>query len=138
MRFQPAKHRRRVLIADDDPDIGKVVAVNLKAEGFDVDVVTNGWEAEARALRTRPDMIVLDVGMPGRNGLEVLADLRSRPETRDIPVVLLTARTSDQDVWAGWQAGAAYYLTKPFDPDQLTHFVHYTFDNRPSGAARAR
>ena len=116
--------RKRVLVADDDPDILKIVAANLRAEGFEVDAVSNGLEAQARAVRTLPDLIVLDVTMPGRDGLEVLTALRGRPDTRDIPVVLLTARSSDSDVWEGWKAGAAYYLTKPFETDQLVQFVN--------------
>src|SRR2546423_12268245 len=119
--------RKRVLVADDDPDILKIVAANLRAEGFEVDAVANGLEAQARALRTLPDLIVLDVTMPGRDGLEVLAALRARPETAEIPVVLLTARSSDSDIWEGWKAGAAYYLTKPFDTDQLLRFVNRLF-----------
>jgi two-component system, OmpR family, phosphate regulon response regulator PhoB len=121
---------RRVLVADDDLDILKIVTANLEAEGIEVDAVTDGWTAQARALSTTPDLIILDIGMPGRSGLEVMAALRTRPETADIPVVLLTARTSDADVWEGWKAGAAYYLTKPFDTAQLLHFVNYLFDTR--------
>ena len=124
------KRPRRVLVADDDPDILKIVTANLEAEGIAVDAVTNGWEAQARALRTMPDLLILDIAMPGRTGLEVMAALRSNAQTADIPVVLLTARSSDADVWEGWKAGAAYYLTKPFDTAQLMHFVNYLFDHR--------
>jgi len=124
------KRPRRVLVADDDPDILKVVAANLEAEGIEVEAVSNGWEAQARALRTSPDLIILDIAMPGRTGLEVMAALRSHPETKDIPVVLLTARSSDADIWEGWKSGAAYYLTKPFDTNQLLHFVNSMFDHK--------
>ena len=121
---------RRVLVADDDPDILKVVAANLEAEGIAVETVANGWEAQARALRTLPDLIILDIGMPGRDGLEVIQALRAHAETKDIPVVFLTARSSDADIWEGWKAGAAYYLTKPFDTVQLMHFVNSMFDHK--------
>jgi DNA-binding response OmpR family regulator len=124
------KRPRRVLVADDDPDILKVVASNLEAEGIEVEAVSNGWEAQVRALRTTPDLIILDIGMPGRDGLQVIEALRSHPQTKDIPVVFLTARTSDADVWEGWKAGAAYYLTKPFDTAQLLHFVNSMFDHQ--------
>jgi DNA-binding response OmpR family regulator len=124
------KRPRRVLVADDDPDILKVVAANLEAEGIAVDAVSNGWEAQVHALRTKPDLIILDISMPGRDGLEVIAALREHPETKDIPVVFLTARSSDADVWEGWKAGAAYYLTKPFDTAQLMHFVNSMFDHK--------
>ena len=124
------KRPRRVLVADDDPDILKVVAANLEAEGITVEAVSNGWEAQVRALQTKPDLIILDISMPGRNGLEVLTALRGRKETADIPVVFLTARSSDADIWEGWKAGAAYYLTKPFDTAQLLHFVNSMFDQQ--------
>ena len=124
------KRPRRVLVADDDPDILKVVAANLEAEGIAVEAVSNGWEAQVRALQTKPDLIILDIGMPGRDGLEVMAALRSRKETADIPVVFLTARASDADIWEGWKSGAAYYLTKPFDTNQLLHFVNSMFDHQ--------
>ena len=124
------KRPRRVLVADDDPDILKVVAANLEAEGITVEAVSNGWEAQVRALQTKPDLIILDISMPGRNGLEVLTALRGRKETADIPVVFLTARSSDADIWEGWKAGAAYYLTKPFDTAQLLHFVNSMFDEQ--------
>ena len=124
------KRPRRVLVADDDADILKVVAANLKAEGITVDAVSNGWEAQVHALKTKPDLIILDIGMPGRDGLEVMAALRAHKETADIPVVFLTARSSDADIWEGWKSGAAYYLTKPFDTAQLMHFVNSMFDEK--------
>jgi len=124
------KRPKRVLVADDDPDILKIVAANLEAEGIEVEAVSNGIEAQARALRTSPDLIILDISMPGRTGLEVMAALRANPETKDIPVVLLTARSSDSDIWEGWKSGAAYYLTKPFDTAQLLHFVNHLFDHQ--------
>ena len=125
--------KRRVLVADDDADILKIVTANLQAEGFEVDAASNGLEAQARAIRTLPDLIVLDVSMPGRDGLQVLTALRARPDTRDIPIVLLTARSSDSDIWEGWKAGAAYYLTKPFDTDQLVRYVNQLFEQQKAG-----
>src|SRR6476619_5987462 len=118
---------RSVLVVDDDPDILKVVAANLAAAGLKVHTATDGYQAQARALTLEPDLIILDVGLPGRDGLQVLHALRGHEKTADIPIVLLTARTSDADIWEGWKAGAAYYLTKPFDPDQLLYFVNQLF-----------
>ncbi len=123
---------KRVLVVDDDPDIVKVVAANLTAEGFQVATASNGYEAQARVLQVAPDLVILDVNMPGRTGLEVLRALRARKETADIPVVLLTARTADADIWEGWKAGAAYYLTKPFDTAQLMHFINQLFGTTPA------
>ena len=116
---------RRVLVADDDPDIVDLLRLNLEAQGFQVTAAYDGDEASDLAVKTVPDLIVLDVMMPKKDGLEVLAFLRTRSETRNIPVVMLTAKASDSDVWNGWQAGADYYITKPFDLDELMRFISY-------------
>jgi CheY-like chemotaxis protein len=113
----------RVLVADDDPDVRMLLVTNLLAEGFRVEEADNGDDARDLARQVAPDVIVLDVMMPGRDGFDVLTALKGNPATRDIPVVLLTARASDQDVWQGWRAGADYYLTKPFDLDELLRYI---------------
>ena len=122
MRSEPVK---RIVVADDDPDIRELLILNLEAEGFAVAAAADGEEARDLTRASLPDLVVLDVMMPERDGLEVLASLKANPSTRDIPVVLLTARATDADVWHGWRAGADYYLTKPFDLDELLRFVHY-------------
>ena len=116
---------RRVLVADDDPDILDLLTLNLECHGYQVYAASDGEEARQMALTVVPDLIVLDVMMPKLDGLEVLAILKAHPETRDIPVVMLTAKASDSDVWQGWQAGADYYITKPFDLDELMRFIGY-------------
>ena len=122
--MRPA-HVRRVLVADDDPDMITILRVNLEAEGYAVDAAVDGQAALDLARGTRPDMIVLDVMMPCIDGIAVLTEMRSDPDTRDIPIVLLTAKSNDDDIWAGWSAGADYYLTKPFQLDELLHFIDY-------------
>ena len=116
---------RRVLVADDDPDMITILRVNLEAEGYAVDAAVDGQAALDLARGTRPDMIVLDVMMPCIDGIAVLTEMRADPDTRDIPIVLLTAKSNDDDIWAGWSAGADYYLTKPFQLDELLHFIEY-------------
>jgi DNA-binding response OmpR family regulator len=113
----------RILVADDDDAIRNLLALNLRAEGFDVVTATNGEEAWRLARDACPDLVVLDVMMPERDGLDVLASLKAHPRTKDVPVVLLTAKASDAEVWEGWRAGADYYITKPFELDELLHFV---------------
>jgi two-component system response regulator VicR len=113
----------RILVADDDQPILDVLAYNLRLEGFDVITAVNGDEAWQLARDACPDLVVLDVMMPERDGLDVLTSLKAHPRTKDIPVVLLTAKTTDADVWQGWRAGADYYITKPFVLDELLHFV---------------
>jgi DNA-binding response OmpR family regulator len=115
----------RVLWADDDPMIRSVMAVNLEAEGFDVQTVADGDAAYDEAVRIRPDVLVLDIMMPGRDGYAVLRALRTNPETAEVPVVLLSAKATDAEVWEGWKAGADYYITKPFNPTELTDFIDH-------------
>ena len=110
---------RRVLFADDDAGMRAIVLLNLQAEGFDVTAVSDGDDALREAERLLPDLIVLDVMMPGRDGFEVLRALKAHPQTAVIPVVLLTAKATDADVWEGWKSGADYYMTKPFNPEDL-------------------
>ena len=116
---------QKVLVVDDDRDIRELLVLDLEMSGYEVLVAENGFQAEEVARQELPDLIVLDVMMPGRTGFEVLTSLRADERTHDIPVVMLTAKTSDDDVWAGWSAGADYYMTKPFDYDQLDRFIKY-------------
>ena len=115
---------RRIVVADDDPNVRLLLQFNLEAEGFQVASCDNGDEARDMIRASLPDLVVLDVMMPGRDGYDVLASLKGNPTTRDIPVVMLTAKATDDDVWRGWQAGADYYLTKPFNLDDLMTFIH--------------
>jgi DNA-binding response OmpR family regulator len=115
----------RVLWADDDPLIRTVMAMNLEAEGFEVQTVADGDAAYEEAVRIHPDVLVLDIMMPGRDGYAVLRALRLNPETAEVPVVLLSAKATDAEVWEGWKAGADYYITKPFDPTELTDFIDH-------------
>lgn len=117
------KRTRSCLLVDDDPSILTVLVTNLEAEGFETHTADNGNDAAFLAQSLLPDLIVLDVMMPGRDGYDVLAALRADPTTSHTPVVLLTAKTSDADVWKGWTSGADYYMTKPFNVDELIHFL---------------
>ena len=105
---------KRVLVIDDDPNVVEVITVNLEAEGYEVETAVDGRDAWAHLLAALPDVVILDWMLPGRSGIDLLGDLRADPKTRDIPVVLLSAKARDEEIWAGWQAGANYYLTKPF------------------------
>ena len=116
---------QKVLVVDDDADIRDLLVVDLEMSGYQVFTADNGLLAEEVAKQELPDLIVLDVMMPGRTGYEVLTSLRADERTNDIPVVMLTALTNDEDVWAGWAAGADYYMTKPFDYGELERFIKY-------------
>jgi CheY-like chemotaxis protein len=113
----------RVLAVDDDPVIQRLLEVNLELEGYEVALASDGVEALEVARSFRPHVILLDVMMPRMDGWEACAQLKTDPELQDIPVVFLSARAQDADVARGTAAGAAAYLTKPFDPVQLLDLV---------------
>lgn len=113
----------RVFVVDDDPGLLYLLTFSLSADGHVVDPFDQGGEVCARAAREQPDVIVLDVMLPDRDGLGILHELKGDPATCDIPVVLLTAEASDAEVWEAWVAGADYCLTKPFDPDELARYL---------------
>ncbi len=105
-----------VLVADDEPRITKLVSIALAAEGFRVVTAGGGEDALAKAEEVRPDIVLLDIVMPGLDGIEVMRRLRER---RPVPVILLSARTSTADKATGLDLGADDYVAKPFHPDEL-------------------
>ena len=109
----------RILVVDDEPDITALVAYHLAKTGYRVSTATNGADALRSAREERPDIVVLDLMLPGLSGYEVLAELRKRDETRDVGVILLTARREEVDRIKGLSLGADDYLTKPFSPHEL-------------------
>jgi len=110
---------RRVLICDDDPVILRLLQVNLELEGFDVLLGHNGEEAVEIARDQHPDLIILDIMMPRMDGYQACEKLKSLDETRDIPIVFLSAKAQQSDIEKGKAFGVADYLTKPFDPNDL-------------------
>ena len=116
-----AKTKPVVLVAEDDEDILALVVFDLEDEGYEVLTARNGKEAISLAFDRLPDLILLDVAMPGLDGYEVTRRLRAEESTRGTPVVLLTARAQVRDVILGFEAGANDYVTKPFRPDELPH-----------------
>jgi DNA-binding response OmpR family regulator len=122
--IEPAPERRPlVLVADDDEDILTLVAFRLERSGCDVVKARNGDEALRLAGELVPDLAVLDVMMPGLDGYEVTRALRRADRTRELPVILLTARAEEADVARGMAAGADDYVRKPFDARDLRERV---------------
>ena len=109
----------RILVVDDEPDITALVAYHLAKTGYRVSTAANGADALRSAREERPDIVVLDLMLPGLSGYEVLTELRKRVETRDVGVILLTARREEADRIRGLSLGADDYLTKPFSPQEL-------------------
>ena len=117
------RDRHVALVVDDDPDIALVCTLQLERAGFDVVEAGDGRQAVDLARSRRPSVILLDHMLPDFDGVEVMRRLRDHPETRDIPVVMLTARTHERDQRAAWKAGVHDYLTKPFDGHALVRAV---------------
>jgi PleD family two-component response regulator len=109
----------RILLVDDDPVITRFLASDLRLEGYVVDVLADGSEVVERAVSTRPDLVLLDVELPGTDGLEVLRRIRANPPTASLPVILLTGRAGATDKVLGLSAGADDYVVKPFDTLEL-------------------
>jgi DNA-binding response OmpR family regulator len=127
-----AAHKARpvILVAEDDEDILELVVFDLEDEGYEVLTARDGEQAIALALERRPDLVLLDVAMPGLDGYEVTRRLRADDSTRATPVVLLTARAQVRDVILGFEAGANDYVTKPFRPDELRTRLHAALGRR--------
>jgi CheY-like chemotaxis protein len=113
----------RILVADDDPVILRLLQVNFRLEGYEVETAPHGEEALKKAREFLPDLILLDVMMPGLDGWEVCRQLKDNPATADIPVIFLSARAQDEDRRRGYALGVVEYVTKPFDPGQLVETV---------------
>src|SRR6059036_2313147 len=109
----------RILVVDDEPDITALVAYHLAKAGFRVSTANTGPDAMKAAREERPYIVILDLMLPGVSGYDVLAELRKREETRDVGVILLTARKDEPDRIKGLSLGADDYLPKPFSPQEL-------------------
>jgi two-component system alkaline phosphatase synthesis response regulator PhoP/two-component system response regulator VicR len=114
---------KKVLVCDDERHIVRLIEVNLKREGFEVVTAFDGKEGLEKVQSEKPDLLVLDVMMPYVDGFEVLKTLRRDPATEGLPIIMLTARAQDKDVFEGYSYGADMYLTKPFNPKELVSFV---------------
>jgi two-component system alkaline phosphatase synthesis response regulator PhoP len=125
---------RRILAVDDEEDILELLDYNLSKEGFRVLGVTTGEAALERARNEKPDLILLDLMLPGLDGLEVCKHLKSERETADIPIVMLTAKGEEADIVLGLEMGAEDYVTKPFSPRVLTARVRAVLRRRSKSA----
>ncbi len=115
--------QKRILICDDDPAILRVLQVNLEIEGYDVLTAHHGEEAVEQANAHHPDLVILDIMMPRLDGYEACEKLKENDQTKDIPVIFLSARAQQSDIERGKSFGVAEYLTKPFDPMELLQVV---------------
>lgn len=126
--------RETVLVVDDEEDILELVKYNLEKEGFNVVCVATGEDALAATRMKMPDLLVLDLMLPGVDGLEVCRRLKGELTTRQIPIIMLTAKGSEADIVTGLELGAADYVTKPFSPRVLTARVKAVLRRDPQAA----
>ncbi|MBC8438876.1 MAG: response regulator [Deltaproteobacteria bacterium] len=122
--------KETILIVDDEEDILELIKYNLKNGGYSILTAQSGEQAIKIAKQSRPDLIVLDLMLPGMDGLEVTRYLRSNEETRDMPIVMLTAKGEESDIITGLELGANDYISKPFSPKVLTARIRAIFRRR--------
>jgi two-component system, OmpR family, alkaline phosphatase synthesis response regulator PhoP len=114
---------KTVLVVDDQPHIVRLIQVNLEKEGFRVFTAGDGVEGLSKVREVRPDLVILDVIMPRKDGFEVLREIKTDPELGATPVVMLTVKTHNADIVEGLKEGAELYLPKPFHPKELVSLV---------------
>ncbi|VAX32969.1 Phosphate regulon transcriptional regulatory protein PhoB (SphR) [hydrothermal vent metagenome] len=116
--------KKNILIVEDEKDIQELVRYNLAKEGYQVTLADSGEEGLTAVQSQKPDLVILDLMLPGADGLEVCRQMKNNPATADIPVIMLTARGDESDIVAGLELGADDYVTKPFSLKVLVTRVH--------------
>jgi DNA-binding response OmpR family regulator len=116
--------QRRILVVDDEPHIRRVLSAILGSQGYDVRTARDGMEGLDELSLESVDLVILDLMMPGANGLEILSKIRSDPLRSDTPVIILTAKGQDADRDAAMAGGANDFMTKPFSPKKLIARIH--------------
>ncbi len=114
----------RILIADDEEDIRNLISFTLGFAGHEVTSTANGEQAVQAILESKPDLVLLDVRMPRMSGYEACAIIKNNPQTRDIPVVFLSAKGQENEIQTGLEKGAQAYILKPFSPGDLIEKIN--------------
>ncbi len=109
-----------IYIVEDDGDIAELIDFNLSVQGYETKVISNGDEAYDLIIEYPPDLLLLDLSLPGLSGIEIAKYIRSNPEVKDLPIIMLTARSQETDKIIGLKTGADDYITKPFSVKELT------------------
>ena len=130
--------KTRIVVADDDQDILDLVVFKLTQAGYDPVAVGDGVAALAAIEADLPRLAILDVMMPGLSGIDVLRKVRANEATKDLDVILLTARARDSDLDTGFATGASDYVIKPFSPRELMHRVNAVLARDTSGPPPSR
>ena len=123
--------QERILIIDDDVDTLRLVGLTLEHQGYQISAAASGAQGLAKALAEKPDVILLDIMMPVMDGYEVARRLKSNPQTKDTPILMLTAKSQLDDKLTGYEAGADDFITKPADPSELVGHIRALLERRP-------
>ena len=113
----------KIMVVEDDPHVLRQIAFALEHEGYSVTTATAGDDALRQLMRERPDLLITDVMMPGLDGYDLVDQLRRDESLCDLPVIMVTARTADEDISKGFSSGTDIYIEKPFKPAELVAFV---------------
>jgi len=124
---------KKILVVDDEPNIIKVLKSRLSHSGYDVITAVDGRTSLKKAKDEKPDLILLDILLPGLNGFEVCKRLKKDKETKDIPIIMLTSLAQERDLSKGLEEGASCFITKPFNPADLLTEIKTAMDRGASG-----
>jgi len=123
---------KKVLIVDDEEVIRKLLRIHLVKWGYEVKEAVDGTQAIEQIGKDDFDLLICDILMPNMDGWQVLKEVKSNPKTKDMPVIVLTAKNQDNDMFRGYDLGASYYMTKPFTKDQLLYGLRLMFEENPT------
>jgi DNA-binding response OmpR family regulator len=123
--------KKKILIVDDEEVIRKFLKVHLVKLGYEVKEAADGEQAIEQLGNDDFDLLICDILMPKKDGWEVIKEVKSSPKTRSLPVIVLTAKNEDSDMFRGYDLGANYYMTKPFTKGQLLYGLKLMFDETP-------
>jgi CheY-like chemotaxis protein len=118
---------KKILVVDDEEVIRKFLRIQLAKLGYEVKEAADGEQALEKLGKDDFDLLICDIMMPKKDGWEVIKEVKSNPKTRGIPVIVLTAKQEDPDMFKGYDLGASYYMTKPFTKDQLLYGLKLMF-----------
>ena len=119
---------KRILVVDDEEVIRKFLRIHLAKLGYEVKEAADGEQAMEQLRKDDFDLLICDIMMPKKDGWEVIKEAKSNPKTKDMPVIVLTAKNEDSDMFKGYDLGANYYMTKPFSKAQLLYGLQLMFN----------
>jgi len=134
---EPDRMSKRVLIADDEEPVRRSLCKDLASSGYDVREAADGEQALQELAKDHIDLLICDVLMPNKTGWELLRAVKSNPNTKDLPVIVLTVKNVEPDMFSGYELGGDYYMSKPFTKSQLLHGIQLLFEENPDSLSTA-